>query len=205
MNPEKPLHPRIERLAEFYRNGPKVCPFMSPDITRFVLVPESYSDGDVGPPVLEWAKTKHPMALAYVWEKDPPSLQQERESAINLFGNLLKILRGDETGQQIDRRSLEAELAYAFSDDSPIHPFLSYHNEAFYAIAMSPRHTSRYSPCFSVVLTRMSEVKSVKKEVAERIRQESFRLFGREYDADAMFIMPEKGYKRKGTEKERYN
>ena len=35
-------------MKEFYNREPKVCSFMNPDITRFVLVPNVYSDDVIG-------------------------------------------------------------------------------------------------------------------------------------------------------------
>ena|SRR3989338_90704 len=183
-------HPRISKLADFYRTGSKVCSFMSPDITRFVLVPEVYHSQVIAEPLLDWAKTKKPMALSYVWEKDPLNMQDEEEIAIRFFTGLLKILKEDEFGEQINHINLEAELRFAFSDASPVHPHLSYRDDGFYTITMGPKQTSRYAPCFSIVITRVSDIMLVHKDIAQKIRKESAKRFGSEYDANTLYLKP---------------
>ena len=107
-------HTRIEQMAAFYRDGPKVCSFMSPDVTRFVWVPEGYSAKEVGEPIVQWAKTGQPSALAYVWERDPLDFKAERSAAIGLFGTLQQALFEDQTGQGIEQLILKNSV----SDDS---------------------------------------------------------------------------------------
>ncbi|MEK6948301.1 MAG: hypothetical protein AABX19_03590 [Nanoarchaeota archaeon] len=183
-------HPRVIKMKEFYNREPKVCSFMNPDITRFVLVPNVYSDDVIGPSVLDWAKTRKPLALSYVWEKDPGDLERERAIGIEMFGNLLRILVEDETGNKINCDDLEKELSTVFSPDSQIHPFLGYRGDPFFSIIMSPNHSSRYAPCFSMVLTRQSDVLNVRNETRDKIRYNSERMMGRSYDAKALFVYP---------------
>ena len=62
-----------------------------------------------------------------------------------MFGNLLRILVEDETGNKINCDDLK-RVIYSFSPDSQIHPLgyrrsiLQYYNES--------NHSSRYAPCF---------------------------------------------------------
>lgn len=184
--PEK--HPRIVLMEQFYRNGPKVCSFMNPDVTRFVLVRKS-TDEQIGRAAVAWAQTREPLALSYVWARDPKP-RHESDAAVYLFGRLAKALYEAETGTRIDPHELAREIDYLFSPQSDRHPHLSYGTEAFYAIAMGPRHTARYAPCFSVVLTREADVNAAHPALRARIRAESTRRMGREYDANALFIEP---------------
>ncbi len=186
------MHDRIKRMDQFYREGSGVCSFMSPEMTRFSLVPNRYTDEIIGVPLLAWVKTKQPMALTYVWENDPANIEKEREVATTMFGDLLRILVEDETGSRIDRQALEQELREVFAPDSIVHPHLGYKREGFYNIIMGPRHTSRYAPCFSMVLTRITDVQTVHAETALRIRRESEKRMGETYDANALFINPHK-------------
>ena len=134
------IHPRILKLMDFYDREPKVCKFMKSEYTNFILIPDGYKDEHIKMPILNFAKTKDNMALAYVLEVDPPSLERERTNGIDLFGNLLRILKEDETGEKINKKYLTAELNYVFSDACPGHPHLSYKDEGFYMITMGLIH-----------------------------------------------------------------
>ena len=182
-----PLHPRIDEMTRFYNGQDKVCPFMSASVTRFVLVPETYNDNHIAPAMLDWAKSTTPLALTYIWEKDPHA---ERDATIGLFGNLLRVLVEDMTQEKVDAKGLEAELAIAFAPESDVHPMLGYEDKPFYAVAMGPKHTSRYAPCASMVITKMSDVAAVHKDIVATIRQRAFARYGAHYDATGVFLEP---------------
>ncbi|MBI2148367.1 hypothetical protein HYU23_01695 [Candidatus Woesearchaeota archaeon] len=88
-------HPRISTMIKFYRDEQKVCPFMSPYITQFVLVQENYTRSYIANPLLSWVKFKDLKVLSYVWEKDP-RFEDERKTAIKMFGDLAHILYEDQ-------------------------------------------------------------------------------------------------------------
>jgi hypothetical protein len=184
-------HPRIEKLADFYRQQGQVCSFMNPDITTFVLVPDQCSDEYVGNPLIEWATAGRPLALSYVWENDPVTVEDEIRIATRHIIRAGCVLKSHVEKRHVSIAELVEALAAlrnSTSLKSPAKFILSTENDKFYSIVMSPKHTSRYAPCFSVVLTRMSDIAKVAPDVRDRIRAESSKRFGREYNADGLFI-----------------
>jgi hypothetical protein len=160
---------------------------MSPDITRFVLTPKNYTDAIIGPPYLEWIKTGAPLALAYVWEEDPKTLDEEQES-IRLFKDLMRIGVED---MGIPYAQIEEQVLFAFREDSPVHAHLVHAEEHFFSIAMGPQHTSRYAPCSSIVLTRFSDIGQVPEPTTLRIRANSEKRYGRPYDGSGLYLKPQ--------------
>lgn len=184
------LHPRIVKLMEFYNRPDNVCDYMNSKHTNFVLIPENYREGNIMMPILNFAKTRDYLALAYVLEKDLLSIEKEGAKGKELFGDLLRILKEDETGEKIDRRNLKKELDFAFSPLSKIHPHLDYKGEGFYMITMGLRYSSRYAVSSHFVITRISDVQAVPNDTKERIRHRSFDRYGGEYDANALLVCP---------------
>ena len=184
------IHPRILQMQDFYRSPNKVCSFMSPDITRFVLLPKKYTASELGAPLLEYVQSKTPLALSYVWEEDPISLQQERTTTLSFFTDAMKVLSEAQHHRQINRRELEQEVIHAFSRKVDTLPFLSYFEQGFYTIAMSPKHTARYAPCFSMVLTRITDVEMISTPLTQAIRARATERMGRPYDAKLLYIFP---------------